>query len=87
MHKLVHAQGHDRLEAEEQRRLSGLALELMADATSKEEVDPNPRLRLVPHVIVRFGAFSHIDLSRSEVGRDDLGMIDRIGDFLYRIGS
>lgn len=36
MHKLVHAWGHDRLRAEEQRALSGLALELLAEATSRE---------------------------------------------------
>ena len=45
MHKLVHARGHDRLGAEEQRPLSSLALVLMADATSREEVDASQRLR------------------------------------------
>jgi hypothetical protein len=86
MHKLVHAWGYDRLEAEERRPLSGLALELMTDATSKEEVDPSQRLRLVPHVMACFGAFSRVELSSGEVGRDDLTMMDRIGDFLYRNG-
>ena len=86
MHKLVQAWGHDRLEVEEQRPLSGLALELMADATSKGEADPSQRLRLVPHVMACFGAFSRVDPSPDEVGRDDLGMIDRMGDFLYRMG-
>ncbi len=33
MHKLVHAWGQDRLEADRQRQLSGLALEVMADAS------------------------------------------------------
>ena len=37
MHKLVHAGGHDRLKAKEQWSLSGLALELIAEATSREE--------------------------------------------------
>ena len=83
--QLVHAWGHDWLEAEEQRPLSGLALELMADATRKEEVDSSQRLRLVPHVMACFGVFSRVDLSSGEVGRDDLAMIDRIEGFLYRI--
>ncbi|KAL8789730.1 MAG: hypothetical protein Q9213_000981 [Squamulea squamosa] len=86
MHKLVQAWGHGRLEVEEQRPLSGLALELMAEATSKGEADPSQRLRLVPHVMACFGAFSGVNPSPGEVGRDDLGMIDRIGDFLYRTG-
>lgn len=36
MHKLVYTWGHDRLEVEEQRSLSGLALEQMADATAEK---------------------------------------------------
>ena len=86
MHKLVQAWGYDRLEVEEQRPLSGLTLELIAEATSKGEADPSQRLRLVPHVIAYSRAFSGVDPSPGEVGRDNLGMIDRMGDFLYRTG-
>jgi len=41
MHKLVYTWGHDRLEVEEQRSLSGLALELMADATAEKSTPAN----------------------------------------------
>ena len=41
MHKLVHAWGQDRLEADRQRQLSSLALELIADATAQDEIDPS----------------------------------------------
>ena len=86
MHKLVHAWGHDRLKAKEQRLLSGLALELIVNATTKKEIDSSQRLRLVSHVMACFGAFSCMYRSPGEVGRDDLAMIDRIVGFLYRLG-
>ena len=86
MHKLVHAWSHDRVEAKEQLPLSSLALELMADAASKEEVNPSQRLRLVPHMMACFRAFNRVNLSSGKVGQDDLAMVDRISDFLYRIG-
>ena len=41
IHKLVHAWGQDRLEADRQRQLSSLALELIADATAKNQIDPS----------------------------------------------
>ncbi|KAF7508555.1 hypothetical protein GJ744_009104 [Endocarpon pusillum] len=87
MHKLVQARGHDRLEVEEQRPLSGLELGLMAEATSKGEADPSQRLRLLPHVMACFGAFSGVDPSPGEVARDDLGMIDRWGTFCIGRGG
>ena len=57
MHKLVHAWGQDRLEVDRQRQLSSLALELMADVTTRDQIDPGHQLRLVPHVmasLIRF---------------------------------
>ena len=39
MHKLVHAWGQDRLEADGQQQLSSLVLELMADATAEDQID------------------------------------------------
>ena len=41
MHKIVHAWGQDRLEADRQRQLSSLALELIADAIAKDQIDPS----------------------------------------------
>ena len=86
MHKLVDARWHDRWKAEEQRLLSGLALELMANAASKGEVDPSQRLRLVPHVVACFRAFSRVDRSLGEVGQDDLAMINKTERLLDRTG-
>ena len=57
MHKLVHAWGQDRLEADGQEQLSSLVLELMADATAEDQIDPSHQLRLVPHVMASFGMF------------------------------
>ena len=86
MHKLVHAWGHDRLETEEQRSLSGLALELMAEATGKE-AHPSERLRLVPHVMASFGALTRWDPPLGERAEDVLAMVNRIEGFLYGLGK
>jgi len=51
MHKLVHAWGQDRLETNRQRQLSGLAPELMADASAQGKLDPSRQLRSMPHVM------------------------------------
>jgi len=45
-------------QADRQRQLSGLALELMVDASAHDGLDPSRQLRLVPHVMASFGVFS-----------------------------
>lgn len=65
-HKLVHVWGHDRLEVEQQRQLSVLALELMADATAHEGADPSHQVRLVPHKMSSFAACSQLYEAKSE---------------------
>ena len=86
MHKLVHAWGQDRLEVDRQRQLSSLALELIADVTAQDQMDPGHQLRLVPHVMASFNMFSllHDLLDEFAIGR--LTMIDAIEGFLFRIG-
>ena len=86
MHKLVHAWGQDRLETDRQRQLSSLALELMADATAEDQIDPSHQLRLVPHLMASFGIFSPLHESRDELAMDRLSIIDGIEGFLFRIG-
>ena len=86
MHKLVHAWGQDRLEADRQRQLSSLALELIADATAQDKIDPSYQLRLVPHVMASFDTFSLLYKSLDELTIGRLAMVDRIGGFLFRIG-
>ena len=86
MHKLVHAWGQDRLEADRQRWLSSLALELMADAVAKDQIDPSHRLRLVPHVMASFDMFSPLHESLDKLAMALLDMIDGVIEFLFRIG-
>ena len=85
MHKLVHAWGQDRLEADRQRQLSSLALKLTADAIAKDQIDPSHQLRLVPHVMASFGMFCPLHESLDELAMDRLTMIDGIEDFLFKI--
>ncbi|KAI9797584.1 MAG: hypothetical protein M1825_005966, partial [Sarcosagium campestre] len=86
IHKLVHAWGHDRLEVEEQRRLSVFALELMADVTAQEGVDPSYQVRLVPHAMASFGAYSRLYDPLAENAQDTLTMANQISSFLNRLG-
>ena len=86
MHKLVHAWGQDRLEADRQRQLSSLALELMADATAQDEIDPSHQLRLVPHVMASFDIFSLLFKSLDELAIGRLAIVNRMAGFLFRIG-
>ncbi len=86
MHKLVHAWGQDRLKADGQRQLSSLALELMADATAEDQIDPSHQLRLIPHVMASFGMFSPLYESLDELAMSRLAMIDKMEGFLFRIG-
>ncbi len=86
MHKLVHAWGQDRLKADRQRQLSSLALELIADAIAKDQIDSSHQLRLVPHVMASFGMFCPLHESLDELAMDRLTMIDRMEGFLFRIG-
>ena len=86
MHKLVHAWGQDRLEVDRQRQLSSLALELMADVTTRDQMDPSHQLRLVPHVIASFNMFALLHDLLDEFAMGRLRTIGRIEGFLFRIG-
>ena len=86
IHKLVHAWGQDRLEVDRQRQLSSLALELIADITAQDQMDPGHQLRLVPHVMASFNMFSLLYESLDEFTIGRLIMIDGIEGFLFRIG-
>ena len=61
-------------------------MELIADATAEDQIDPSHQLRLVPHVMASFGMFSTLHESRDELAMDRLSMIDGIEGFLFRIG-
>ena len=87
MHKLVHAWGQDRLEADGQRQLNSLALGLIADAIAKDQIEPSHQLRLVPYVMASFGMFCPLHESLDELAMDRFTMIDGIEDFLFGIGG
>jgi hypothetical protein len=53
MHKLVHVGRQDRLEAEQQRDLSLMALELLTDNIPFTAGNPIFRVRLVPHIMAK----------------------------------
>ena len=61
MHKLVHAWGQDRLEVEQQRYLSLMALELLTDIIPSGAGNPIFGMRLVPHVMANFAVVSDIN--------------------------
>ncbi|KAL9001661.1 MAG: hypothetical protein Q9188_005374 [Gyalolechia gomerana] len=82
----ISAIGQDRLEVDDQRQLSLFALELVADTTAKKGIDLSYRIRVVPHVISCFTAFFQLYEALGETAEEILGMINRIGDFLYRLG-
>ena len=87
MHKLVHAWGQDRLEVDKQRKLSVLAVELVADATAQDRVGPSHQVRLVPHVMASFGVFSRLPEGLGGIAEDLLTTIDRMEIFLYKVGK
>ena len=86
MNKLVISYGQDRLDREEQQRLSGLAIQLIADATTQSRFDSSYQLRLVPHAIACFDSFFSCHQTPYELGRGQIVAIERIGNFLYQIG-
>ena len=86
MHKLLHTWGQDRLETDEQWRCSGVALELLADATANDQLSQSYKLRLVPHLMANFGIYLEGPNSIRELTRDRLAFIEKIEGFLYAIG-
>ncbi|KAL9607188.1 MAG: hypothetical protein Q9167_007873, partial [Letrouitia subvulpina] len=86
MHKLVRAWGQDRLGGDEQRQLSGLALELIADATGQKKATPNHLSRLVPHAITSFRTSSQLHQAPGEIAQNILLRYDTIGQYFHRIG-
>lgn len=58
MHKLVHTWGQDRILDKENRwEISGIALKLLADATADGRMNPDYKLRLVPHLMANAGIY------------------------------
>jgi len=76
MHKLVRAWRQDRLETDRQRQLGSLGLELMADASAQDKLDPSRQLRSVPLVMVSFGEYPLLHEPLDELTMGRFAMID-----------
>ena len=72
---------------DKQRKLSVLAVELVADATAQDGVGPSHQVRLVPHVMASFGVFSRLPEGLGGIAEDLLTTIDRMEIFLYKVGK
>jgi tetratricopeptide (TPR) repeat protein len=90
IHKLVHAWSQDRLEVEQQRHLSLMALELLTDIIPSTVGNPIFGIRLVPHVMANFAVVSAITAAsatiRGDVLNDILDSVTIVGDFLRDLG-
>ena len=86
MHKLVHAWGRDRLEVEQQRHLSLMALELLADIIPSTAGDPTFGMRLVPHVMANFTVVSSITTASATIHDEVLNSMAVVGRFLRGLG-
>jgi tetratricopeptide (TPR) repeat protein len=85
MHKLVHAWGQDRLEVEQQRHLSLMALELLIDIIPAIG-NPIFGMRLVPHLMANFDVISGTNIPPATINDESLDSIAVVGDFLSGLG-
>lgn len=66
-----------------QRHMSCLALELLGNAISNHQSNVSQKLRIVPHLMANFDAYSKtLDVVHA-MGVDNRAMIERTGHFLY----
>lgn len=86
MHKLVHAWSYDRLDADVQKQLSRLSLDLIAEATKQEHIGPSRQVRIVPHLMAGFELYSQLYRTANEISLDLLKIVETIASFLTRIG-
>ena len=86
MHKLVHAWGHDRLDVQEQSRLSLGALQLLGEVMSVCSSNPIMKARLRPHLMANFVISSALYDSLNLPDMQRLHLIDSVGKFLNTAG-
>ena len=82
VHKLVYAWSYDRLEADIQKQLSRLSLDLIAKATKQEQIGPSRQVRIVPHLMASFGSYSQLHRTAKEISLDLLKIVETIASFL-----
>ena len=86
MHKLVHAWAYDRLDVQEQYRLSLGALHLLAEVISTVPMGPTSKVRLKPHLLATFQIFRSLHISFDPANVEALYMLQDIGRFLNQAG-
>jgi len=87
MHKLVHAWGFDRLEAEEQGRYSQSSLALLAVVTRDGQPDPTRNSRITPHISSSVARLREWHNGSMEVPRRTLDTMRLLGDFVSSTGQ
>jgi tetratricopeptide (TPR) repeat protein len=85
MHKLVHTWGQDRLEVEQRRHLSLIALELLTDIIPSAAGNLMLGIRLIPHVMANFAIVSGTAESAT-IHDEILDSIAVVGGFLRDLG-
>jgi tetratricopeptide (TPR) repeat protein len=86
MHKLVHAWGQDRLKVEQQRYLSLMALELLANIIPSATGNSTFGMRLVPHIMANFTVVSSTNTTSATIDDESLESIAIVGNLLRGLG-
>ncbi|ERF75850.1 hypothetical protein EPUS_01216 [Endocarpon pusillum Z07020] len=86
MHKLVHAWAHDRLDVQEQYRLSLGALHLLAEVVSTVAMGPTSKMRLRSHLLATFNTFRSLYITLDPPDVEGLKLLQGITRFLDQAG-
>ncbi|KAK0257669.1 hypothetical protein LTR91_010594 [Friedmanniomyces endolithicus] len=82
MHKLVHAWGFDRLEAEEQGRYSQSSLALLEVVVRDGQLDPMGKARITPHISSNVARLREWHKGPMEVSKQTLGTMRLLAEFV-----
>jgi hypothetical protein len=86
MYKLVHAWGQERLDVEQQRHLSLVALELLIDAIPSGPGSPMFGMRVVPHVMANFFIVSGTNMVSAAIKDESLDSVALVCGFFRDLG-
>ncbi|KAI7194846.1 hypothetical protein KC316_g4698, partial [Hortaea werneckii] len=87
MHKLVHAWGFDRLEAEEQGRYSQSSLALLRLVIRDGQLDPIRKSRVTPHISSSVVRLREWDKASTQVTKKTLNTIWSLANFVRDTGQ
>lgn len=86
MHKLVHAWGHDRLDADQQQVWAMAVMRLLGRLSDRKEQDLPSRTRIVPHVVANISAASAACAKTYRATTSDYRALASLGSLLQRLG-